>query len=212
MAQKHASNKKGFTLIELMLSVSILIILFSMLTVIFKATQDSFMQASAWQNVVDTSRSIIERMHNEISAAFFDPQGKTSLVGIDAADAKLKTGSRQDEIFFCMPLTSIESADIVEVGYWEREDGNLMRHYDGDVDFDYMTADADDELGLVINDLNFSYFNGETYQDQWDSRSTGAEAGKAPRAVKAFFSVTDEQKNLTKTFETIVHIVSGKRY
>ncbi|MFC1809735.1 PilW family protein, partial [Candidatus Omnitrophota bacterium] len=122
-------KQKGFTLVELMISISILLILFSMLVIIFKATQESFIKATALQDVIDTSRVIIERMHNEISAAFFDPQGKASLVGLDDISGRLKTNSSGDELFFCTPITELESSDIAEVGYWLRDDGNVIRHY-----------------------------------------------------------------------------------
>lgn len=202
----------GFTLVEMMIALSIFLILMSMLVVVFKATQEGFVRASALQKVFDTSRVIIERMHDEIRATFFDEQGRTSFLGIPAGGTHLKSDSIGDEVFFCIPLSDLPDADIVEIGYWLRKDGNLMRHYDESGDFDFGTAEADDELGLVIDNLTFRYFNGTEYQDSWDSRPGGAEEGKAPKAVKISFSVTDKERFVTKQFESVVHIVTGKRY
>jgi hypothetical protein len=199
-------------MVELMISVSIMLILFSMLIVIFKATQESFEKASALQDVINTSRIIIERMHDEVSAAFFDQQGRANLVGLDETTGKIKTDSAGDELFFCIPLTELEDSDIAEVGYWLRGDGNLMRHYQADADFDATTADADDELGLIVRDIQFTFFDGSAYVTTWDSRPGAAQEGKAPKTVKVAFRVSDDDNMIVKDFETIVFISSGKRY
>lgn len=206
------SNQKGFTLAELMIAVSILIILVGMLAVIFRATQESFTQASAMQKVFDTSRNVIGRMHDELSAAFFGPIGRTGLYGVDSGDPKLKTGSVGDEVFFYVPLAELESADICEIGYWLRDDGNLMRHYHSESDYDFATAEADDELGLVVEDLNFEYYDGTDYLPSWDSRIGGSQEGIQPKAIRISFLIHDEKDLLEKTFETVVHISSGIRY
>lgn len=205
-------GRKGFTIVELMISISILLILFAMLAVIFKATQESFSKANALQDVINTSRIIIERMHNEISAAFFDPQGRASLIGADEVTGRLKAGSIADELFFCMPLTESEDSDIAEIGYWLRSDGNLIRHYEADANFDFLSADADDELGLIVRDLQFTFFDGTAYIDTWDSRLGAAQEGKSPKTVKAVFTVSDDDNLIVKDFETVVFISSGKRY
>jgi hypothetical protein len=199
-------------MVELMISLSIMLILFSMLIVIFKATQESFEKASALQDVINTSRIIIERMHDEVSAAFFDQQGRTNLVGLDETTGKIKASSAGDELFFCIPLTELEDSDIVEVGYWLRSDGNLMRHYQADADFDPATAEADDELGLIVKELQFTFFDGNAYVTTWDSRPGAAQDGKAPKTVKVAFRVSDDDNMIVKDFETIVFISSGKRY
>ncbi len=207
-----SEGQRGFTLVELMISVSIMIILFSMLIVIFKATQESFIKANALQDVINTSRIIIERMHAEISAAFFDEQGKASLVGLDETTGRMKNRSAGDELFFCIPLTELEDSDIAEVGYWLRDDGNLMRHYQADADFDFVTADIDDAFGLIVRELQFTFFDGSNYVTTWDSRPGAAQEGKAPKTVKVAFRVSDDDNMIVKDFETIVFISSGKRY
>ena len=203
-------KQKGFTLVEVVISLSILVILISMLGTVFKATQDSFRKASSLQNVIDTSREIIQRMKFELGTAFFDMTGKTNLLGVDSAGATIKSGAG-DEIFFYMPIAGLTDAEICEVGYWLRNDGNIMRHYDANPDFDFSTVEADDELGVVVDQLNFTYFNGTDYQDEWDSTPGGAEANTTPKSVQISFQVTDTDQLLTKTFETIVFIPSGKR-
>jgi hypothetical protein len=176
-------------MVELMISVSIMLILFSMLIVIFKATQESFEKAGALQDVINTSRMIIERMHDEVSAAFFDQQGRASLVGLDETTGKIKPASAGDELFFCIPLTELQ-----------------------DSDFDPATAEADDELGLIVKELQFTFFDGNAYVTTWDSRPGAAQEGKAPKTVKVAFRVSDSDNMIVKDFETIVFISSGKRY
>ncbi len=206
-------NNKGFTLLELIIAISILVVVLAMVTVIFRATQESFANAMALQKVIDTSRRVIERMHNEISTAFFDEQGRTGLLGIDGeTGTRIKTQSDGDEIFFCVPIAQLNTSDIIEVGYWVKDDGNLMRHFDSGADYDYATEDADDELGLVIDQLTFKYFNGELWVDEWNAQINDAEQGKAPKAIRATFTISDKSNIISKDFETVVHLNAGKRY
>ncbi|MBU1862454.1 MAG: type II secretion system GspH family protein [Candidatus Omnitrophica bacterium] len=201
----------GFTIVELIIVLSILVILTSMTAVIFRATQKSFTDARAFQHVINLARQAVLRMHDEIKATFIDFSQLANFVGIDETGPQIKGNSQSDEIFFIWPEGGLSSGTICEVGYWQREDGNLMRHYDNPPDFNFSTVDSDDELGIVVSQLDFKYFDGENYVDLWDSRIGGAEEGRFPKAIKFSFQVSDEDSLVTKKFESLVRIASSGR-
>jgi len=206
---KHMN--KGFTIIELLIALSIFIIVSIMTAVIFRSTQQSFTNARAFQHVLDLARQTVVRMHSEIKATFIAESQLISFLGIDAAGSHLKAASQEDELFFIWPDKGASTGDICEVGYWQRNDGHLMRHYENPPDFDFSTTLRDDELGLVIKGLNFSYYDGDAFQDTWDCRPGGAQEGVFPTAVKFSFVVSDESSIVQKTFESLVRIASSGR-
>lgn len=207
-------KNSGFTVIELVIALTIFVIVGAMTTIIFRSTQQSFINAKAFQHVIDLARDTVVRMHSEIQGAFIDPSGLCSFVGIDSIEVKIKgSDSGADEIFFVVPSDGEASGSMCEVGYWQKDsDGNIMRHFECPPDFDYLTpAAADDsELGLVISNLNFSYFDGTKYVDSWDSRS-GEQKGLYPRIVKFSFLVSDKANIVEKKFESLVQIASSAR-
>jgi len=162
-------KKKAFTIAEMLIALSILVIISAMVAVIFRATQQSFTNARAFQDVIELARQTI----------------------------------------FRIPLAGISDGDMCEVGYWQHTDGNLMRHLETDPDYDFQTVDADSELGLIISNLNFTYFDGDTYQDSWDTRRGEAQEHIFPKAVKISFSISDETNIAMKEFETTVRIASS---
>jgi prepilin-type N-terminal cleavage/methylation domain-containing protein len=211
MRGKMRKKNKGFSLAELMISITILVIVSVMVAVIFRSTQSSFMNARAFQHVIDLARTTVTRMQNNIKAMYVDSTGIISLVGIDATGTKIKTNSQADEIFFIVPETANTLGDICEIGYWQRDDGNIMRHIDTAPDFNYSSVTSDDELGLVVSNLEFKYSDGTTYFNSWDSRIGGANEGEFPKVIEFSFEVSDATSIVRKKFQSVVRIASTGR-
>jgi type II secretory pathway pseudopilin PulG len=210
--KNNARNKKGFSVAELIIAFTILIIVTSMVAIIFRSTQRSFLNAKAFQHVIDLARQTVMRMHSTLQATYVESTGIINFVGIDASGTHIKANSQEDEVFFVLPHSINETTgDINEVGYWQRDDGHIMRHLDSSPDFDFATATSDDELGLVISALNFQYYDGTTYHDSWDSRVGGTNEGEFPQAIKFSFNVSDEEDVVKKKFESLVRIASTGR-
>ena len=205
------NRKKGFTIIEVLISLAILAIVGVMVGVIFRATQKSFLDSKAFQHVLDLARESVVRMTSEIQETYVDSRGIVNFVGVDSNASITKLNSSGDEVFFVIPFAGSGSGDISEAGFWQRNDGMLMRHTDNDPDFDFSTADGDDELGIVISNLNFQYFDGLNYLDEWDSRKGASQEGLFPQSVKISFSVEDERNTIKKEFNTVVKIASNGR-
>ena len=204
-------EKRGFTVVEMLIALTLLLIIGSMTALIFRSTQESFINAKAFQHIIDLARQTVMRMHNEIKATFIDSAGKANLVGIDAAGAPLKTDSQEDEIYFIAPDKISREGDICEIGFWQHNDGNIMRHYECPPDFNFSTVGTDNKLGLIISYLDFAYYDGTNYLDSWDTRQGGAQEGVFPKAIKFQFLVSDETQLIKRKFESFVRIASSGR-
>lgn len=205
------SKKKGFTVVELVIAIAILVIVGAMTSVIFRATQQSFINAKAFQHIVSLARQTVARMHNEIQSMYIGQSGLVQLVGIDEGGTHFKVDAEADALYFAAPDNSQREGEVVEIGYWQRDDGNIMRHIDTMPDFDFQTAERDDELGLVIEGLDFKYHDGNNFIDAWDSRVGAAQEGSFPKAIKFSFFVSDEGNLVKKKFESLVRIASTAR-
>ena len=208
-------NNKAFTVIELVIAIAIFVIVGAMTAVIFRSTQQSFINAKAFQHVIDLARQTVVRMHGEIQSSFTESSGLINFVGTDSSSAiKIKgEKSQADEIFFISPSKGETDGELCEIGYWqESEEGNLMRHYECPPDFDFLTPASanDNELGLIISALDFKYYDGSDYVDEWDSRS-GDKEGRFPKLVKFSFLISDESNIVQKKFESLVQIASQAR-
>lgn len=211
MSTKKKSGNKGFSVAELVIAFMILIIVSTMVAVVFRSTQQSFAKAKAFQHVIDLARQTVVRIQSNLKATYIERGGMIHFVGIDSAQTTLKTNSQGDEVFFIVPESENIAGDICEIGYWQRGDGNIMRHIDSPPDFDFATASSDDELGLIVSDLEFQYFDGTQYHDSWDSRIGGANEGEFPAAVKFGFNISDEANVVKRRFESVARLASMGR-
>ncbi len=208
---RKKKNNKGFSLAELLIALTILVIVSSMVAVIFRSTQQSFMNAKAFQHVIDLARQTVMRMHTNLKATYVETTGIINFVGVDASGATFKANTQADEVFFIVPDGASPNGDICEIGYWQRDDGHVMRHFESPPDFDFATVGSDDELGLIISDLDFKYYDGTVYHDAWDSRAGAANDGTFPTAIKFSFFVSDRNNVIRKKFESTVRIASTGR-
>ncbi len=204
-------KNKGFTIMEVLIALAILVIIGAMTAVIFKGTQKSYMRSKSFQHVLSLARDSLDVMRSEIESAFVDTRGVIRFLGVDSGNGNIKAGSTGDEIFFCAPDGSSETGGIAEIGFWQRSDGMLMRHYDANCDFNFNTTDRDDPMGLVVKNLNFEYFDGENFVPDWDSTVRTNEEGLFPKSVRFSFTVEDENGSLSKEFSTIVQINTNRR-
>jgi len=207
----RTKKKRGFTVVEMLIALTLLLIIGSMTAIIFRSTQESFINAKAFQHIIDLARQTVVRMHNEIKATFIDSAGRANLIGIDASGVPLKIDSQEDEIYFIAPDKISREGDICEIGFWQHADGNIMRHYECPPDFDFSTTGTDNELGLIISYLDFTYYDGTSYLDSWDTRQGGAQEGIFPKAIKFQFLVSDETQLIKRKFESFVRIAASGR-
>jgi len=182
----------GFTLLEIMVALLVLGLLSSALFAIFGTTIDSKERVEKYNELYQTSRQVIDRSHRELSLAFLSPsknRNPTVLLGVDAEEE----GYPMDSITFTslahvpMGVDNRESEEC-ELSYFIIEDSStgmhhLMRREDTSLDDDPLQGGISYEMAEDIRGLNFRYYDGEEWQDSWDSREGDTE-GKLPYVVE----------------------------
>ncbi len=185
----------AFTLLELLIAMTILVVILTSTYTLFRSASGAFLKGEVRSELYQQVRIIFGVAEREISSALPVP-GKD----------RYFQGS-EDRLFFICPVSEQDKADLREVGYWlSNEDQTLMRHVDTDPDFDFTTADTNEELGVHIQRLAFSYYDGEKWGNSCDSQ---IEQG-LPKAVKMEITIGDSRGKEKSEFSTIVRIETNQ--
>lgn len=177
---------KGFTLIEVLLSIVILAAVVSVVYASFSTAGQNIEAAEASRAEVDIARALLRRMIDELGNAFYaqDWHGNPSM-----KEASFRGKKEEEEVngtlvrVDSISLTTIApwrtpgtaESGLREVGYFfrEREDGtgiDLFRREKRDPGS--TAADAADEVEYKLSDkiagLRFRYYDGSKWVDEWD--------------------------------------------
>lgn len=191
-------RRAGFTLLELLIAMAILTIIVTATFTIFKGAQVAWLKGEARTEIFQGARAVLEVMSREIRSSIVTSNDRLMFKGISSS------------LFFVAPSISDEQSDLREIGYWLRQkEHTLMRHIDLNPDYTFDTADADDELAFGILDLGFQYFDGEVWQDSWDSTAMGLQS-KLPKAVKIVLTVSDQRGQEKRSVKTVVKLHAAR--
>jgi len=181
----------GLTLIEVLISLVILTIITVISFSIFKIMSDAWKQGTETMLEVQNARTFLEMMHKDVSSAFL---GETDDIFF---------GGDENSLFFIM-LENIdgEVSDLIEVGYF-KENSFICKHFQAEPDFDFLTSDLKDVVCENVILFNLSYYNGEEWTSEWNSKSTT----KLPRSIKVILKTLIEDKE--NTYETVICIFSS---
>lgn len=167
---------KGFTLIELMLAATITTVVIGGALVSVSAMLNAYKIRGSSGKHADTARFIFERMEKDLAAAFYSPHdANTRFVCQDLQN----NGIPADNLMFISTVnnpteTGDGTSDIVEVQYYiDSDDGTpekwLQRRYDPTPDMDPFTGGATALLGPSVISLDFQFYDGEMWWQQWDT-------------------------------------------
>ncbi len=195
----RVAKRNAFTLIEILIALSILVIVVVSSYTVLRGIADSWLKGEARTERYKNARVILEIMSREISQAMVNLQPAYCL-------------GQGDKVFFVYPVgRSEDKSDLVEVGYWLRTTDNaLVRHYQANPDYNFQTADSIDEIGENISQVEFKYYDGLSWKESWDSRLEGAGSNQLPKAIKVRLALTDEKGIQGETFETIIHLATSE--
>ncbi|MBU0477816.1 prepilin-type N-terminal cleavage/methylation domain-containing protein [bacterium] len=220
-----ANDCRAFTLIEIMITTAVLALLITGIYTIFKGGTDSWTKGNVRMERYQNARAILEMMSREISCAMVNEARKIYMLGVDESESKVKgTRSTKDELFFVAPLypkSDLEESgnttksDLCELGYWVKDDTELMQHRRVTADFIYETYSGstnDNPLGLAVAGLRFYYYYNNVDADSqvnWDSLKDqypiDGYADGLPKKIKIVLKTRDEEaREDTQTFETTV--------
>lgn len=203
-------NNKGFTLIEIILAIAIFSMMISIIYVSFFGSINTMNSCEDSLKLYQTARLIFERMTKEINCAFISSANENiAFIGVDGIDR----GSPSDTLNFTSTFYSetgegVKEGGLSEIGYFcafeSPEKGLLFWRKDTPPDEDPEEGGMTLELSEQINGLNFSYYNGSSWQEDWDSRDNHL----LPKFVSVKITLPDTNEE-TVTFSTIINIPLG---
>lgn len=180
-------HSKGFTLIEVLLSLAILASVVAAVYASFSTAGQSVASAEAVRADVDTARAFLVRLTDDLVNAYYprDKYGNPSLKEAYFRGKKVEeevngTTVRVDSISLTT-LALWRSPGSTESGLWdvgyffrERQDGtgmDLLRRErkDPGSDASEIAAEAVYELTDKIISLQLRYYDGSKWTDEWDS-------------------------------------------
>jgi prepilin-type N-terminal cleavage/methylation domain-containing protein len=223
---------RAFTLLEILVSMTILAIMGAALFTMFHQSTRTWMWADARTQQFVAGREALGLIASELRQAVVDPNANSSVQGASfwGQDDKNTIGDYKegevyyDQIDFVAPTEMHSSGakqDLCVIGYWADDDPNdpdpdapriLMRRCIDDTDntrwsqFDMSPGGESNELGVKVRLLTFEYWNGSEWD--WTDRGTHQCGGGLPKAVRITLVVADpmepKNKEKDKTFTTVV--------
>lgn len=187
-------DKKGFTLVEILISLAILAMIVASTFTIFRSASKSWQKGETRSERYQNARNAISKISAEISQAVIN------------SNALCKFTGSKNKISF-VSFVSMDSGvfELSEIEYWLDDSKRLlMRNNETDPDYDFTTYGNSDVLSDNVSELEFSYFDGLTWQDTWNSDQ--APYTGLPKAVKIKIRVEDKKAKEGETFEIIARL------
>ncbi len=209
-------EKNGFTLIELLIAITVLSIIMSVVYKSFTASTEGIKRAEVVDDINSTARVIFLKLMDDINSAYL-----TGKDVIFVGDSKRDKDLPQDSL----SLTSLSNlrmvrdakeTDLYETGYYLKEDydyqrqekkTSLFRREKKTIGIEPVLEGGEVyELTDEIAGIRFSYFDGASWKDNWDSRITKA----LPKGVEVEIILFDADKK-KRIFKTIIDVpMAGK--
>src|SRR4030066_685192 len=206
-------SKKGFTLIELLIAIAILSIIMSVVYKSFYASTEGIKRAEAVDDINSTARVIFLKLMDDINSAYLT--GKDVIfVGESKRDKEMPLDSLSLTSLSNLRMTrDANETDLYEIGYYLKEDydyqkqgktNSLFRREKKTIGIEpVLEGGSAYELTDEIAGIRFSYFDGASWKDKWDSRITTPP--KLPQAVEVEIILFDADKR-KRIFKTIIDV------
>jgi type II secretion system protein J len=187
-----ASKPKGFTLLEVIIAVTIMAGIVTVIYTSFSTASRNVEQAEAKRDAANLARTLLTRLSNDISNAYYNQSmtetffyGKKSSEGLDVPR------------FDTIALTTLtnwrkpdsKETDLWEVGYRfeetpEKNGVVLVRKEKREFGTDNTPLEGGMDYALTerIKSLRLRYYNGLTWSDDWDNRTQ--RSLQLPKAVE----------------------------
>lgn len=199
------TDKKAFTLVEIIIATSILVFLMVTLHRVFLVSSSAWKKGDARIKMYQNGRVCLDVMSREVRCSLISP-GNSQLVfnGDEDALSYVSTFHKPDES---------GEFDLFEVGYNLSSQGEILRRIKTHLDSSPVRGGATSVLASNILELSFSYNNEGVWQDRWDSSMGTPDNTRddyLPQAVQVNIIVQDEQLLESPLFlSTAVTIPTG---
>jgi len=188
------STTAGFTLLEIIISVGILVVILTIIYSTFNSSMKVFNAIETRGDAYRQTRIVLNRMSEEIGSTYWsDANPNTGLLGED----KEEDGLPYDSLNFTSLshvrwVRDSRESELCEIGYYlereqEMEKSFLFRREDWNVDGTLEEGGITLELAEGVDGLNFRYYDGEEWVDDWNSK----ERNGLPKAIEVVLLVRD---------------------
>ena len=202
------STTAGFTLLEIVISVGILVVVLTIIYSTFNSSMKVFSAMETRGDAYGQARLVLNRMSEEIGSTYWsDANPNTGLLGED----KEEDGLPFDSLHFTSLshvrwVRDSRESELCEIGYYlereqDMEKSFLFRREDWNVDGTIEEGGITLELAEGIDGLNFRFYDGEEWVDEWDSESKK----RLPKAIEVVLLMRDVRLKRI-AFSTIILI------
>ncbi len=210
-----AKDIEGFTLLEVLVSMAILVIIMAALYSAYTTNVEAIQIARQNGEVHQTARIVLDRMTKDLQSALIQgsvPSEKIKL-GLVGQDREID-GRRADRVDFTtvthLSLTEKGPAsDLCEIGYLidEDEEGKslvLLRRDDPSVDEDFTAGGSLLELARNVLEFNLTYQDSAGEESEAWNTLEGSPGAGLPVLIKVRLVLRDELDR-EHVFSTTIH-------
>lgn len=209
---KRVQSEKGFTLLEILIAITILAFVLSIIYSSFFAISQSEKGVTQSTEIEIKARNLIQMLMRDLSSAVIPEVSagkKEYTLNYGFYCARNETGQKLDFTASLSESGNVIDASLIEVGYFlvanERGSYDLLKRID-------LTPDADIGEGgrelLLMKDLSSLTFQFMNKKGEWTELWEGKES---PRAIRIILNLLNADKN-KEEFVTEVPLYRGKVY
>lgn len=201
----HSNHEGGFTLLEVLITISILAL---MAGIVFSVVLGSTKRSRALEAEMElrqTAGSILNLIAEDVKGAYDRPGSVPFFLGRDAFNRDNPADGIDLVTTAVLPVNPMTvSSDLAEVGYTvvhepDNEIGTLYRREQTPPEEPGDDGGESFEMTDRILSLNMRYFGGDSWDDDWDSRDAGREGmtGRIPDEIEIEITLVDQDALVT---------------
>jgi len=200
---RNTANNKAFTLLEILISMSILLMITAMVASIFIGVLNYWRRGYGFTQRQQSARLVFSRMTENISSLFV------------ATSRDIYCFGSKDKFYFISASARSPEGDLAEMGYeYNAAERKIFFSYQDKADFNFDTYDSKDMIAINVLSLDFRYMDSDgSWLESWDSRQGGAQQGKSPQAIKISLGVENtDYPDGKEVFETTIELPIRTKY
>ncbi|MDD5356283.1 MAG: prepilin-type N-terminal cleavage/methylation domain-containing protein, partial [Candidatus Omnitrophica bacterium] len=200
---RNAVNRKAFTLVEILIAMSIMLMITAMVASIFVGVLNYWKRGHSSTQRQQSTRLVFSRMTGSISSLFV------------ATSRGIYCFGSKDKFYFISASARSSEGDLAEMGYeYNAAEQKIFFSRQDKADFNFDTYDSKDMIAIHVLSLDFRYMDSSgNWLESWDSRQGGAQQGTPPQAIKISLGAenTDYPDN-KEIFETTIELPIRTKY
>ena len=196
-------RSNGFTLLEVLISLAIMAGIMAVIYASFSNAGRTVEQAEAKRDRMDLARTLVSKLSDDIANAYYNVSLKETVFY-----GKRSTLDKDVPRFDSVALTTLTNwrrSDSTEMDLWEvgynfedlpgENNKRLVRREKRDLkNSSPLEGGTDLEVTDAVAEMRLRYYDGITWQEEWDSRSTRT----LPKAVEILLVLKDGSPCLTR--------------